>query len=163
MPRKKGDKDIPKTKKAVILARKNANLSTVTAIAKEEGVSESAVRKITVSSVPPEVALMSREFETQFIEYAQANAMRAQKTAFDKIHELNAKDATIVAEKNFNMSQVYHNRPTQITGTVSELEKARQLFKRLIEFRGWEKEKAIAGIKEVFPDVDEAKLLEGEN
>ncbi len=84
---------------------------------------------------------------------------QAQQRTFDTIDELNAKDATIVAEKNFKMVQILQNRSTQITNEPTDEEIAKELFWRLVNNRQWSEEKALEGIKQAYPDVDTAKFL----
>ena len=159
MPKAKGTMDIPKRKRAQILAEKNTQLSTPSAIAAKYNVSRSTVHKITDRSVSGEVLAMASVYERKILTYTQAIAMKAQQRTFDTINELNAKDAAIVAEKNFKMVQIIQNRPTQIINEPTDEEIAKELFWRLVNNRQWSEEKALEGIKQAYPDVDTSKFL----
>lgn len=153
MPRIKGTKDIPKAKKARILAKKNTQLATQVSIARDEKVSKSVVSRITESSVPPDVLQLSKKYELQYATYAEANAMKAQQRAFDTIHELNAKDATIVAEKNFNMAQALRGSSGTNSPSVEQI--ALRFLSLLIE-KGITEQRAQIITQNKYPDV---KLL----
>lgn len=117
MPRTKGATDIPKRKKARILAKKNVQELTVIEIAAQEGVCRNSVIAIKPETVSADVLAMAQKYERDFILYAEANALKAQKRTFDTIGELSADKAAIVAEKNFNMSRLWRNQPTSIVQT----------------------------------------------
>ena len=159
MARTKGASDIPPRKKARILAKKNTQQYTRSELAKEFNVSEITIAKLNQNSVTPEVRKMAEKYQRDFITYAQAIAMKAQQRTFDTLNELNAKDATIVAEKNFKMVQIIQNRPTQIINEPTDEEIAKELLWRLVNNRQWSKKEALEEIKQAYPDVDTAKLL----
>lgn len=161
MARTKGTKDIPKRKKAQILAEKNLGLSSQADIAKKHGVHFTTVSKITEESVPPAVLEMSKRYLAQYRIYAEANAMKAQIQAFDTMHELNAKDATAVAEKNFNMIQALDNAATTNYSQMSDEELAKGIYKSLLA-KGHAAERIIEKLEQEFPAVDVKKLGEGE-
>jgi predicted transcriptional regulator len=159
MARTKGASDIPPRKKARILAKKNTQQYTRSELAKEFNVSEITIAKLNQNSVTPEVRKMAEKYQRDFITYAQAIAMKAQQRTFDTINELNAKDAAIVAEKNFKMVQIIQNRPTQIINEPTDEEIAKELLWRLVNNRQWSKKEALEEIKQAYPDVDTTKLL----
>ena len=159
MARTKGASDIPPRKKARILAKKNTQQYTRSELAKEFNVSEITIAKLNQNSVTAEVRKMAEKYQRDFITYAQAIAMKAQQRTFDTINELNAKDATIVAEKNFKMVQILQNRPTQIINEPTDEEIAKELLWRLVNNRQWSKKEALEEIKQAYPDVDTTKLL----
>ena len=159
MARTKGASDIPPRKKARILAKKNTQQYTRSELAKEFNVSEITIAKLNQNSVTAEVRKMAEKYTRDFITYAEAIAMRAQQLVFNKLPELNAKDLTRVAEKNFNMSQIYHNRPKQIVDQPTDEEFAKELLWRLVNNQQWSKEEALEEIKEAYPDIDTTKLL----
>ncbi len=87
--------------------------------------------------------------------------MKAHKRTFDTIDELNAKDAAVVAEKNFNMSQIIQNRPTVINRDTPET-LARALFNYLLEKLaddGITPELAAEAVYKHYPEAREIKLL----
>ena len=102
---------------------------------------------------------MASVYERKILTYAQAIAMKAQQRTFDTINELKAKDAAIVAEKNFKMVQIIQNRPTQIINEPTDEEIAKELLWRLVNNRQWSKKEALEEIKQAYPDVDTTKLL----
>ena len=112
MSRTIGAVSVPTRKKARIIAKKKSGLFATSEIAVQENISERTVQRIVVEPISVEVKRMADEYELHFITYNKANAYKAQQQAFNTINELNAKDATIVAEKNFNMIQAANNAPT---------------------------------------------------
>jgi len=165
MGRTKGATDIPPRKKAQILAKKNSRQFSRIEIAADAGVAVRTVQNITNESVSLEVLQMAEEYERDLLTYAKANAMKAHKRTFDTIDELNAKDAAVVAEKNFNMAQIIQNKPTVIAQSSPE-ELARQMFAYLMkelknELENGEitPEDAAEEVYEHYPEARELKLL----
>ena len=110
MPKSKGTTDIPKRIKAQILADKNAQLSTPSAIAAKYNVSRSTVHKITDLSVTADVLAIASEYEREILTYAQATTIKASIQTFNTIDELTADKAAVVMEKSFRIAQILHNR-----------------------------------------------------
>ena len=110
MARTKGASDIPPRKKARILAKKNTQQYTRSELAKEFNVSEITIAKLNQNSVTPEVRKMAEKYQRDFITYAEAIAMKAQIQTFERLDELSADRAILVAEKNFNLAQILLSR-----------------------------------------------------
>ncbi len=110
MPKAKGTTDIPKRKRAQILADKNTQLSTPSAIAAKYNVSRSTVHKITDKKVTADVLAMASEYEREILTYAQATTMKASIQTFNTIDELTADKAAVIMEKSFRIAQILHNR-----------------------------------------------------
>ncbi len=89
------------------------------------------------SSLPQEIQELARQYETEYVRYIEAGAMKAVRHAVNKIDDLTADKAAAVAEKFFNISQIHHSTPIKIAREISEVDLARQLLIRLIEIRGW--------------------------
>ncbi len=158
MPRTKGAKDLSGQEKAQIIAQKNTKLYNHQKIADNFNISKTTVDHLSERRLPLEIQQLARQYESEYVQYIEAGAMKAVKHVLSTIEELSADKAAVVAEKFFNISQIHHNRPTKISREISEVELARQLLTRLIEKRGWTEHEAIAGIKERFPALD-IKLL----
>ena len=110
MARTKGASDIPPRKKARILAKKNTRVYTRSELAKEFNVSEITIAKLNQNSVTAEVRKMAEKYQRDFITYAEAIAMKAQIQTFERLDELSADRAILVAEKNFNLAQILLSR-----------------------------------------------------
>jgi len=110
MARTKGASDIPPRKKARILAKKNTQQYTRSELAKEFNVSEITIAKLNQNSVTAEVRKMAEKYQRDFITYAEAIAMKAQIQTFERLDELSADRAILVAEKNFNLAQILLSR-----------------------------------------------------
>lgn len=114
MARTTGSKDIPKRKRALILAEKNTQQYNRSEIAHRHGISTSTIDKISNDTVPEELRQMAARYESDFLTIAQANAVKSGLHTFNKIGELSADKAASVMEKNFGVAQVLQNRPTAI-------------------------------------------------
>lgn len=135
MARTKGAKDIPKRKRAQILAKKNTDLYPNSQLAKENGVSVEAIKKITNQSVQPDVLEMSRKYLTKYLTYAEATAMKAQIRTFESVGELSADKAQKVAETAFNISETIKRTNTNSWQAKPPLERALELVQHLLSIK----------------------------
>lgn len=89
------------------------------------------------------------------------NALLKGKELVEKAHSVRDLPAVMGAAKiGHDISRLESNQPTVITQPLSDEDLALELFRRLIEKRGWRAEDAIEGIRERFPDVDVKLLVE---
>lgn len=133
MARTQGTVNLDDKKRAVILAKKNVQLSTHGVIARQEKVSRNTVVNITNEAVPPDVLELAKKYEKQFLAYAEANALKAMRRTYATIDDLTADKSAAVAEKMFNISQVSRNKPTAILQMQNERETANKLLTRALE------------------------------
>ena len=162
MPRTKGAKDVKPAKKASILAKKMAQVSTIREIAAQEGVCKDIVRRVTPETVSPEVLEMAERFRSHFATYAEATAMKAVERTFEDVHNLPADKASKVAETQFNIARTIRGESTTKTQSL-ESKAAEQLSYLLSSIPTLRDapERAIDAVLEEFPTVDRKLLAEG--
>jgi len=156
MPRPKGSKDIPKRKKAMILAQKNVGVCSNKKIAENFGVSESTVNQINSRTVDTATLLLSRKYQAELsarLDRINDKILDAIEKKVDeggnKLTELSTAFGTL-----FDKQRLHQNQATEITQNYTESDLARELMRRLIEKRGWSKEKALAAAKQEFPEAE---------